>query len=89
MSGFRFDPRRRRTRSRPEIDEPLCPEPLRMLVTVGTELPFDRLVRTIDEWAGDTGQADRIFAQIGRTDYRPKNIAWAEFVAAPTFDRLF
>ena len=60
-----------------------------MLVTVGTELPFDRLVRTIDDWAGDTGCGDRIFAQIGRTDYQPKNIAWAEFVAAPTFDRLF
>ena len=87
--GFRRNSRRRRASSRPETDPPFCPEPLRILVTVGTELPFDRLVRTIDDWAGDTGQTDRIFAQIGHTRYRPSNIAWAEFVAAPTFERLF
>lgn len=75
--------------TRLESDELRCSEPLRVLVTVGTELPFDRLVRAIDLWAGETGQTDRVFAQIGRTDYRPTNIASAEFVAAPTFDRLF
>lgn len=63
--------------------------PLRasVFVTVGTELPFDRLVRAVDEWAA---ASDRdVFAQIGRTDYQPQHIASVPFLGGADFRRLF
>ena len=52
-----------------------------IFVTVGTQLPFDRLVRTVDEWAGRTGRRD-VFAQVGPSGYRPKHIEWTAFLDA-------
>jgi UDP-N-acetylglucosamine transferase subunit ALG13 len=52
-----------------------------IFVTVGTQLPFDRLVRTVDEWAGRIGRRD-VFAQIGPSGYRPQHVQWADFLAA-------
>jgi UDP-N-acetylglucosamine transferase subunit ALG13 len=57
-----------------------------ILVTVGSDLPFDRLVRVVDEWAKDTGRDD-VFAQIGATDWRPSHIAWTQFLQPPEFTR--
>ena len=59
-----------------------------ILVTVGTELPFNRLVRVVDEWALATGRQD-VFAQIGETDWRPKHIAWSKFLQPTEFARRF
>ena len=44
-----------------------------IFVTVGTQLPFDRLVRTVDDWAGRTGRDD-VFAQIGPSEYVPRHM---------------
>ena len=41
-----------------------------ILVSVGTQLPFDRLIRTVDQWATDHRRGD-VIAQIGPTRYRP------------------
>jgi UDP-N-acetylglucosamine transferase subunit ALG13 len=41
-----------------------------ILISVGTQLPFDRLIRTVDRWATDHGRTD-VIAQIGPTRYRP------------------
>lgn len=57
-----------------------------IFVTVGSDLPFDRLVRVVDEWAHDTGRDD-VFAQIGATDWRPSHIAWTQFLQPPEFAR--
>jgi UDP-N-acetylglucosamine transferase subunit ALG13 len=35
-----------------------------IFVTVGTDMPFDRLVTAVDDWAGETGRTD-LFAQVG------------------------
>lgn len=43
-----------------------------IFVTVGHQMPFDRLVRVVDEWAGRSGRTD-LFGQIGRTEYRPRH----------------
>jgi UDP-N-acetylglucosamine transferase subunit ALG13 len=51
-----------------------------IFVTVGTQLPFDRLVRTVDEWAGTAG-AVGVFAQTGPGAYRPRHIAYGDFLA--------
>jgi UDP-N-acetylglucosamine transferase subunit ALG13 len=44
-----------------------------IFVTVGTQGQFDRLIWTIDEWAGAHGQTD-VFAQTGPSQYRSKHI---------------
>lgn len=59
-----------------------------ILVTVGTELPFDRLVRVVDDWARNSGRND-VFAQIGETDWRPSHIAWSKFLQPTEFARRF
>jgi UDP-N-acetylglucosamine transferase subunit ALG13 len=57
-----------------------------MFVTVGAQTPFDRLVRTVDEWA--TSRAEReIFAQIGSSNFCPKSIGWKRFVDPLEFRR--
>jgi UDP-N-acetylglucosamine transferase subunit ALG13 len=59
-----------------------------IFVTVGTELPFDRLVRVVDDWARAHNRRD-VFAQIGRTDWRPSFIPCAEFLEPPEFNAQF
>lgn len=44
-----------------------------IFVTVGVQLPFDRLIRAIDEWAGTRARSD-VVAQVGVSSYRPANI---------------
>lgn len=57
-----------------------------ILVTVGANTPFDRLVRCVDEWAGERGRDD-VFAQIGRTDYRPTHLRWSAMLSPEEFQR--
>jgi UDP-N-acetylglucosamine transferase subunit ALG13 len=53
-----------------------------IFVTVGTQLPFDRLVRTVERWAVRQGRDD-VFAQIGPPSaYRPTGIKSAGFLTA-------
>lgn len=55
-----------------------------IFATVGTQGQFDRLIRTIDEWAGATGRID-IFAQTGPSDYRARHIRTERFIDATEF----
>jgi UDP-N-acetylglucosamine transferase subunit ALG13 len=55
-----------------------------IFATVGTQLPFDRLVRTLDEWASQNKQVE-IFAQIGQTNYVPRHMRWERAIPANTF----
>jgi UDP-N-acetylglucosamine transferase subunit ALG13 len=48
-----------------------------IFVTVGHQMPFDRLVRAVDEWAGRSRRND-VFAQIGNGSYHPANF---DFIA--------
>lgn len=57
-----------------------------IFVTVGTQLPFDRLVRVVDAWAGETGRDD-VFAQIGPSRFRPEHIRFQPFVEPDEFAR--
>lgn len=61
-------------------------EGLLIFVTVGAQMPFDRLVRLVDDWAGENNRKD-IVAQIGRTDYRPRNVQGRPFLEPPEFRR--
>ncbi len=55
-----------------------------IVVTVGTQLPFDRLIRMIDELA-PLLEHD-VFAQTGVGTYVPKNMEWSSTVEASDFD---
>lgn len=46
-----------------------------IFVTVGAQMPFDRLTMAIDTWA-KTKSDIKIFAQIGNSSYKPENIDW-------------
>lgn len=59
-----------------------------IFVTVGTELPFNRMVRVVDQWARAAGRTD-VFAQIGETDWQPAHIAWSNFLQPPEFSKKF
>ncbi|MFZ5523300.1 MAG: glycosyltransferase [Pseudomonadota bacterium] len=59
-----------------------------IFVTVGAQMPFDRLVKTVDQWACERGRDD-VFAQIGLTDYRPSNIQWTDFLTTEEFKQRF
>lgn len=59
-----------------------------IFVTVGTDLPFDRMVRVIDEWAGENSRSD-VFAQIGDGGWEPKNIRFANFLQPSEFTEHF
>ena len=51
-----------------------------IFVTVGTQLPFDRLIGAVDAWAG-AGSTVPVFAQIGPSRLRPSNIEYAQFIS--------
>lgn len=59
-----------------------------IFLTVGTQLPFDRLVKAVDEWAATREQDIEIFGQIGLIgpeNYRPKNFEWSETIDPEAF----
>jgi len=59
-----------------------------IFVTVGTDLPFDRMVKVIDRWAMVNKRMD-VFAQIGENAWVPQFIPSAEFLEPWEFKRRF
>lgn len=57
-----------------------------ILVTVGTQLPFDRLIQMMDAMAPDLGEP--VVAQIGRAKYLPVNMEWHRVIAPLDFENL-
>ena len=55
-----------------------------IFVTVGAQIPFDRLVRTVDDWAGRRGRGD-VFAQIGESTYVPRHIEAVASLDPPAY----
>lgn len=55
-----------------------------ILVTVGGQLGFDRLVRTVDEWAGEQGRQD-VFCQILDGSHEPTHCAWERTLPSDEF----
>ena len=46
-----------------------------IFLTVGSQLPFDRLTRSVDEWASKNPDVE-VFGQIGITDFSPQYMAY-------------
>lgn len=58
-----------------------------ILVTVGTQLPFDRLVQAVDEWAYASQNFDIIF-QSGHSNYQPQVGVKYDFVPSSEMERF-
>jgi UDP-N-acetylglucosamine transferase subunit ALG13 len=50
-----------------------------IFVTVGTDLPFDRMVKVVDQWAFDMDRKD-VFAQIGAGGWEPRHLEYTHFL---------
>ncbi len=57
-----------------------------IFVTVGHQMPFDRLIRAVDEWARQNGRND-LFAQVGDTAYRPSHMPAVRFLSPTEFQQ--
>jgi UDP-N-acetylglucosamine transferase subunit ALG13 len=59
-----------------------------ILVTVGTDMPFDRMMKVVDTWAAETGRKD-VFAQIGEGGWEPRHIPYVNFFDPAEFKQRF
>jgi UDP-N-acetylglucosamine transferase subunit ALG13 len=59
-----------------------------IFITVGTDLPFDRMLKVIDQWALDRQRED-VFAQIGEGAWEPRYIPFRHFLQPPEFLEKF
>lgn len=59
-----------------------------IFVTVGAQMPFDRMVRAVDDWARARGRGD-VLAQIGTADYVPSYVPYTRFLEPPDFARTY
>lgn len=57
-----------------------------IFVTVGAQMPFDRLIAWADAWAGATGRDD-VRAQIGPGGLEPKHLTVVPFLDPQAFRR--
>jgi UDP-N-acetylglucosamine transferase subunit ALG13 len=60
----------------------------RVFLTVGAQMPFDRLVRAVDAWAA-ARPAHVFFAQIGDSAYVPRHLEWTRILSPHDFDRRY
>jgi UDP-N-acetylglucosamine transferase subunit ALG13 len=54
---------------------------------VGVQLPFDRLIHAMDQWAADS-HCDDVFAQVGRSTYKPQHLTFKSFISPAEFRQL-
>lgn len=58
-----------------------------IFVTIGTQAPFDRFIKIIDEVAPQINE--EIIAQVYKCGFTPKNIKTVDFLAPDEFNNLF
>lgn len=62
-----------------------------IFLTVGTQLPFDRLVRSVDEWCAGP-ERHEVFGQIAQGKgerYTPRHFNWKAFLDPEDIERRF
>jgi UDP-N-acetylglucosamine transferase subunit ALG13 len=57
-----------------------------IFATVGTQLPFDRLILGLDQWAASNRDVE-VFAQISHCGRQPEHIDWAREIEPQEFRR--
>jgi len=59
-----------------------------IFLTVGTQFPFDRLVKAVDTLAGEGNIEEEIFAQIGCSSYMPVNFKAMQTMETELFEKF-
>ncbi|MGE5381911.1 MAG: glycosyltransferase [Omnitrophica WOR_2 bacterium] len=59
-----------------------------IFAVVGTQEPFDRLIKSLDEWCSISGYKDMI-AQTAYSEYKPANFKTFDFIPVSEFDAIF
>ncbi|MES2205198.1 MAG: glycosyltransferase [Pseudomonadota bacterium] len=59
-----------------------------IFVTVGSQMPFDRLIKAMDQWATTQKEPIDIFAQIGSNGFIPQKLRFANAVSPKEFNEL-
>lgn len=57
-----------------------------IFVTVGSQTPFDRLVRTVDAWCARQPGVE-VVAQIGQGGYEPRHMRWLRLCSPAEYRR--
>lgn len=57
-----------------------------IFVTVGHQTPFDRLVKSVDQWASSHPEVE-VFAQIGDGVYEPRHFTFSRWLEPAEFRR--
>lgn len=57
-----------------------------IFVTIGSMFPFDRLIRAMDQIAGNRDFVGEMHAQIGSGSYQPQNMTFERFMGKAEFD---
>lgn len=60
-----------------------------IFLTVGTQFSFDRLVKAVDQAVEAGGIKEKIYAQIGKSSYKPRSFKAASSFEKSVFDRYF
>ena len=60
-----------------------------IFLTVGTQFPFDRLVRAVDDIFGQGLIDEELFAQTGESSYKPRNFEAVLSLEKRNFDKHF
>ena len=60
---------------------------MNIFVTVGAQIPFDRLIVAVDAWAAGRAGGHCLFAQVGEKGVRPAHMEFAELLEPPEFKR--
>jgi UDP-N-acetylglucosamine transferase subunit ALG13 len=60
-----------------------------IFLTVGTQFPFDRLVRAVDDWLDRNSFGEEVCAQIGDSSYVPRNFKAVASLDKAAFDQRF
>lgn len=64
---------------------------MKIFLTVGTQLPFDRLVKAMDMWCAENPDVD-VFGQIaepGESGYKPSSYKWQSYVEPEEFNEHY
>lgn len=59
-----------------------------IFLTVGTQFPFDRLVKSVDKIVSEDEYEEEIIAQIGDSSYQPRNFKAISFLEKHDYDKL-
>lgn len=59
-----------------------------IFLTVGTQLPFERLIQSMDEWAAKNPDVE-VFAQVGETQYQAKHMVAQENLSPEEYQEKF